>query len=126
MSSLDRTLDGDVLVHHLPRDEQTIDAALVAKHGRSARTLVKEGALRLTLLAIAPGGDVPVHHSDDPVSVHVIDGDAAFTAGGQAYELRVGDVIVFGAGVEHAARSTHGCLLLLTVVHDGDRAPASR
>ena len=117
MSSLDRTLDGDVLVHHLPRDEQTIDAALLAKHGRTARTLVKEGPLRLTLLALAPGGDMPAHDTDGPVSVHVIEGDAIFSAGGRDYALAAGDVIVFGAGVTHAARSARGCRLLLTVVH---------
>lgn len=117
MSSLDRTLAGDVLVHHLPRDEQTIDTALLAKHGRTARTLVKEGALRLTLLAIAAGGDMPAHRTDGPVSIHVMEGDVAFTAAGREYALGVGDVIVFGAGVEHAAGSTHGCRMLLTVVH---------
>lgn len=117
MSSLDRTLEGDVLVHHLPRDEQTIDAALVAKHGRSARTLVKEGALRLTLMALGPSGDVPVHATDAPVSIHVVEGGVVFTAMGRDYTLAVGDVIVFGAGVEHALRSVHGCTLLLTVVH---------
>lgn len=117
MSSLDRTLEGDVLVHHLPRDEQTIDAALVAKHGRSARTLVKEGALRLTLMALAPHGEVPVHATDSPVSIHVVDGDVVFTAMGREYTLAVGDVIVFGAGVEHALYSVRGCTLLLTVVH---------
>ncbi len=117
MSSLDRTLEGDVLVHHLPRDEQTIDTALLAKHGRTARTLVKEGAMRLTLLAMAPGGDMPAHDTDGPVNVHVIEGSAVFTAGGRDYALGVGDIIVFGAGVEHAARSAHGCRMLLTVVH---------
>lgn len=117
MSSLDRTLEGDVLVHHLPRDEQTIDAALLAKHGRTARTLVKEGALRLTLLALAPGGDTPAHDATGPVSIHVIQGDAVFSAGGRDYPLAVGDVIVFGAGVEHAVRSASGCMMLLTVVH---------
>ncbi|MGH7648083.1 MAG: cupin domain-containing protein [Gemmatimonadaceae bacterium] len=118
MSSLDRTLEGDVLVHHLPRDEQTIDTALLTKHGRTARTLVKEGALRLTLLALAPGGDTPAHHAEGPVSIHVIEGDAAFSAGGKEYDLTPGDVIVFGAGVEHAVRSTKGCRMLLTVVHN--------
>ncbi|HEY7895208.1 MAG TPA: cupin domain-containing protein [Gemmatimonadaceae bacterium] len=117
MSSLDRTLEGDVLVHHLPRDEQTIDAALVAKHGRSARTLVKEGALRLTLMALAPGGVTPAHDTNGPVSIHVVEGDVVFTAVGREYTLAVGDVIVFAAGVEHALRSVHGCTLLLTVVH---------
>ena len=117
MSSLDRTLEGDVLVHHLPRDEQTIDAALLAKHGRTARTLVKEGALRLTLLALAAGGDLPAHGTGGPVSVHVIEGQVVFVAGRSEYALAAGDVIVFGAGVEHAARSTTGCVMLLTVVH---------
>ncbi|MGH7634131.1 MAG: cupin domain-containing protein [Gemmatimonadaceae bacterium] len=117
MSSLDRTLEGDVLVHHLPRDEQTIDTSLLAKHGRTARTLVKEGALRLTLLALAPGGATPAHDADGPLSVHVIEGEAVFTAGGREYAVAVGDVIVFGAGVEHALRSASGCRMLLTVVH---------
>jgi len=117
VSSLDRTLEGDVLVHHLPRDEQTIDTALLAKHGRTARTLVKEGPLRLTLLAVAPAGDIPAHDADGPVSVHVVEGDAVFSAGGREYALAVGDIIVFGAGVVHAAHSAHGCVLLLTVVH---------
>lgn len=116
MSSLNRTLHGDVLVHHLPRDEQTIDTGLLAKHGRTARTLVKEGALRLTLLALAPAGDVPAHATEAPVSVHVIEGDAVFSAGGRDYVLAAGDIIVFGAGVEHSARSVSGCRLLLTVV----------
>lgn len=117
MSSLNRKLDGDVLVHHLPRDEQTIDATLLAKHGRTARTLVKEGALRLTLMALAPAGDLPAHDTDAPVSVHVIEGDAVFSAAGRDYALSAGDVIVFGAGVEHAARSASGCMMLLTVLH---------
>ncbi|HEX5177763.1 MAG TPA: cupin domain-containing protein [Gemmatimonadaceae bacterium] len=117
MSSLDRVLEGDVLVHHLPRDEQTIDTTLLTKHGRTARTLVKEGALRLTLLALAAPGDMPAHNADGPVSVHVIEGDVVFSAGGREYALAAGDVIVFGAGVVHAARSEHGCRMLLTVVH---------
>src|SRR6185503_19527286 len=45
LSSMHRTLDGDVLVHHLTQDERLIDPSLLARHGRSARTLVKEGPL---------------------------------------------------------------------------------
>ena len=47
MSSLRRTLDGDVRIHHLTQDQRLIDPSLLARHGRSARTLVKEGPLRL-------------------------------------------------------------------------------
>ncbi len=59
MSSLRRTLDGDVRIHHLTQDQRLIDPSLLARHGRSARTLVKEGPLRLTIVAIAPGGTLP-------------------------------------------------------------------
>jgi quercetin dioxygenase-like cupin family protein len=121
MSSMHRTLDGDVLVHHLTQDEQMIDEELLARHGRSARTLVKEGPLRLTLIAIAPGGVLPAHQTEGPVTIHLLDGELTFNAIGRDYSLSPGDVLVFAAGIEHSARSEKGGRFLLTVVHR-DRA----
>ena len=117
MSSLHRTIEGDAIVRHLAQDQREIDQSLLAKHGRSARTLVKEGPLRLTLIAIAPGGELPEHDADGPISVHVLDGEIQFTAAGSAYALGAGDVLVLAAGVRHAARSEKGGTFLLTVVH---------
>jgi len=112
-----RTITGDILVQHLESDAMLIDTGLVAKHGRSARTLVKEGALRLTLMALAPGGFLPAHSTDNPVSIHVLDGDVVFYALDKKYEVNAGDVLIFAAGVEHAARSLRGSTFLLTVAH---------
>lgn len=117
MSSLDRTIDGDALVRHLTQDERTIDQGLVAKHGRSARTLVKEGLMRLTLIALGPGGDLPEHSADGPISVHVVEGQFVFSAAGSQYPLHEGDVLFVAAGVRHSARSETGGTFLLTVVH---------
>ena len=117
MSSMHRTIDGAVLVQHLTKDEQMIDRALVEKHGRSARTLVKDGLLRLTLMALAANGDLPVHSTDGPLSIHVLDGAVLFQALGREYPLVAGDVLVFASGVEHSATSAQGALCLLTVVH---------
>jgi quercetin dioxygenase-like cupin family protein len=117
MSSLRRTIEGDVLVRHLKRDEQTIDQDLLTRHGRSARTLVKDGPLRLTLIALAPGGAMPSHHADGPVTIHLLEGKVVFDVGGRDYPLVPGEVLVLGSGVQHGARSTDGCVLLLTVVH---------
>src|SRR5512141_1723494 len=116
MSSVKRTLEGDVLVHHLGQDELMIDSTLLARHGRTARTLVKEGPLRLTLVAIAVGGILPPHSADGPVAIHLLQGDVIFTARNEDYPLKARDVLVVAAGVEHSARSERGCLLLLTVV----------
>jgi quercetin dioxygenase-like cupin family protein len=115
MSSLHRTITGDVLVQHLGPDVMTIDQKLLAAHGRSARTLVKDGPLRLTIMGLTAGGTLPPHSTDNPLSIHVLDGDVTFLALDQEYPLATGDVLIFGAGVEHAARSKSGATFLLTV-----------
>jgi quercetin dioxygenase-like cupin family protein len=117
MSSLRRTLEGDVLVHHLKRDEQMIDQSLLARHGRTARTLVKEGPLRLTVIALAAGGNIPSHNAEGPVTIHLLEGDAAFDVAEREYALAAGDILVLASGVQHSVRSRGGCVLLLTVVH---------
>jgi quercetin dioxygenase-like cupin family protein len=116
MSSLRRTLEGDVLVHHLKRDEQMIDQSLLARHGRTARTLVKEGPLRLTVIALAAGGDIPSHNAEGPVTIQLLEGEAAFDIAEREYALSAGDVLVLASGVQHSVRSSTGCVLLLTVV----------
>ena len=117
MSSLRRTIEGDVLVRHLKRDEQMIDPSLLARHGRSARTLVKDGPLRLTLIAIAAGGSMPSHHSEGPITIHLLEGDVVFDVEDREYPLVPGEVLVLASGVRHGVRSSAGCVFLLTVVH---------
>lgn len=119
MSSLNRVLDGDVLVHHLTEDERMLDRELLARHGRTARTIVKDGPLRLTLMGLAGGGTMPVHKTDAQVTIHMLEGEVTFTAAGKEYPLRLADVLVFGPGVEHEARSIRGGMFLLTVVYLG-------
>ena len=116
MSSLDRTLEADVLVHHLTRDTWMIDAELLARHGRSGRTLVKEGPLRLTIMALAAGGVLPAHHAEGPVTIHVVEGEIVVVALDTEYPLRGGDVLALAPSVEHSARSATGGVFLLTIV----------
>ena len=128
MSSMHRTVEGDVLLHHLTQDEWLIDPELLARTGRTARTLVKEGPLRLTLMALAPGGDLPEHQTDGPVSIHILRGSAVFRALDTEYTLDTGDILALAPGVRHAASSAAGCTFLLTVVHNpsaGSLAPKS-
>ncbi len=103
-----------------------IDKDLLAKHGRTSRTLVKEGPLRLTLMAIGPGGNLPAHSTTGPVTIHVLDGELLFKALDREYPLKTGDVLVFAGGVEHSATSAGGGSFLLTVFHApsaGSRVP---
>ncbi|MDQ6612597.1 MAG: cupin domain-containing protein [Gemmatimonadota bacterium] len=116
-----RILDGAVLVHHLTQDERMIDADLLAKHGRSGRTLVKDGPLRLTMMGLAPGGVLPSHSAGGPVTIHVLEGEVIFSALDREYPLVSGDVLVIAPDVVHSARSTHGGLFLLTVIFLGNK-----
>ena len=60
------------------------------------------------------------------MSIHVLQGDVVFTALSKEYPLQTGEVLVFGVGVPHAARSQGGCVFLLTVVHtEHDPTPVS-
>lgn len=125
MSSMNRTIEGEVLVHHLRQDELIIDRELLAQRGRTSRTIVKEGPLRIVLMALSPGGDLPAHSTDQPVQIHVTDGDIVFRAAGSDYKLTKGDTLVFAAGVEHSAESEEGCVFMLTVVRS-DSAGGSK
>lgn len=113
-----RTIEGRVLVNHLTQDEMLIDQSLLVQHGRSARTLVKEGALRITVIALAANGVLPAHSAAGPISIQLLNGDVTFDIAGQAYPLRLNDLLVVAPRVEHSARSATGGTFLLTVVHD--------
>ncbi|MBW7932229.1 MAG: cupin domain-containing protein [Gemmatimonadaceae bacterium] len=120
-----RILDGEVLVRHLTQDERMLDSALLATHGRTARTLVKDGPLRLTMMGIAAGGTLPMHRTDAHVTIHQLEGEMMFTARGRQYPMTTGDVLVLAPGVEHEARSTTGGVFLLTVVLPSDEPIAA-
>ena len=126
MSSMQRTLAGDVLVQHLTDDEMLVDRSLVALHGRSARTLIKEGPLRVTVIALAANGNLPAHSTSGPISIQLLEGDITFTAAGREYPLASRDLLVVAGGVEHSARSAAGGAFLLTVVHDSQSGSSGK
>ncbi len=119
MSSMNRVLDADVQVHHLTKGDLQLDFALVKSHGRTARTIVKEGPLRLTMMQLGAGGTLPAHSTDAFVTIHLIEGEVAFSVRNTDYALTAGDVLVLRPGVEHAARSINGCVFLLTLLFHG-------
>lgn len=118
MSSIDRPLSGRTLRFTLDKENaQARDPDLLARHGRNARTLVKEDGLRVTVVAVAAGGEIPEHQADDPISVQVLDGSIRFTAQGDEHLLEAGTLLTLPAGVRHSVSSDGGGVFLLTVCH---------
>ena len=115
MTPVHRSLAGDVLAFDLGEEMQLVRGELAAGHARIARTLVKEGTLRLTLVGLSPGGAMHEQEAGGPVTIHVLDGELDLNAGGETRAHRVGALIALDRRVRHAISSSRGALFLLTL-----------
>ena len=97
MSSMHRTIEGDVLVNHLTQDAMMIDQGLLVQHGRSSRTIVKEGPLRVTLIALAANATLPAHSASGPITIQLLEGDITFEIAGKEFPLQTRDLLVVAA-----------------------------
>lgn len=113
-------VSGPVLTFDLVHELRTLRAELERTGSRTARTLVKEGPLRATLVGIDAGGELRPHQADGPVTIHVLEGEVEFEADGRRWPLVPGAFLSLAPGVTHGVRSATGGVFLLTVV-----APAS-
>lgn len=117
---VERPLSGEALRFDLDEEaRRAADPESLRRAGRSARTLLKDGPLRITLVVLAPGGSMPQHHTEGPITIHGLRGDLHVIVEGTEYELGVGDLLSIGVDVPHSVRSEDGAAFLLTVAFDG-------
>lgn len=118
MSPVQRPVSGPALALDLA-DEMRVLREQLASGSRTARTLVKNGPLRATLMGLAAGGALAPHSAEGPITVHVLDGLIEFEAGGRTWPLAAGSLFALDAGIEHSVRAPAGGIFLLTVAHPG-------
>jgi quercetin dioxygenase-like cupin family protein len=118
MSSIQRPLAGKVLTFDL--DEERRATGHAGKSGRTGRTLLKEGSMRVTLVVLEPGGEMAEHHADGPITVQPLEGRIHFAADGQVHDLGPGQLLAADTGVRHSVRSPDGATFLLTISLAGD------
>jgi quercetin dioxygenase-like cupin family protein len=116
MPSIQRPLSGDVLLFD-PAEERarSADATILERSGRSGRTLLKEGTLRVTLVALGAGGVLAEHEAGGPITVQPLEGRIRFDTAGGSWELGPGELLTARAGVRHSVTSEDGASFLLTV-----------
>jgi quercetin dioxygenase-like cupin family protein len=124
MSPVHRSLAGEVLSFDLAQEMSLVREELVGGRVRIARTLVKEGSLRLTLVGLAHGGALDEHDAPGPITIHVLEGELELTAGGKSGTYATGALIALNRRVRHAVRSERGAMFLLTLsTSDSDAEP---
>ena len=110
-----RRLAGQRLTFMLAAEDDTLrQFAEESKTGRAGKTLVKEGTLRITLVALKKGTTLPSHHVDCPISIQAIRGCLRLTTEKGDLDVSAGSLIALGSGVVHTAKAHEDCAILLT------------
>lgn len=113
---IERALGGDVLTFSIADELAAAnDDEILARSGRTARTLIKDHSLRVTLQLLAAGGSIGEHHAEGPITVQVLRGALTFRAAGRDYDLGEGDLLALDTAVVHSVSSQGGAAFLLTV-----------
>jgi quercetin dioxygenase-like cupin family protein len=122
--SIEEPLPGGVLVVQLDEERRLAhDSASLERSGRSARTLIKNGPLRITLVVLAPGGEIAEHTAPGPIAVQPLEGRLEFTVEGRIYDLTPGQILSAAGGVPHRVRSETGATFQLTRSVAGSAEP---
>ena len=116
MSPVHRTLSSSVLRFDLADEMRIVRSELHDGHSRIARTLVKEGPLRVILIGVRAGGGMHEHVAEGPITIHALEGTIAVHAGGETRTLAAGGLMALDGGVRHDVSSNDGGLFLLTLI----------
>lgn len=116
MSPVNRTLASPVLAFDLADEMRSLRTELNDGHARVARTLVKEGPLRLTLIGVRAGGGMHEHVSEGPITIHALEGTIVVRAGADMRTLVAGGLLALDGGVRHDVSSSEGGFFLLTLI----------
>jgi len=109
-------ISGQSLRCRFPGDELALDErARSSKTGRAGKTLVKEGALRITQIALRTGSALGSHQVSGALSVQVLRGRLRMTTTDGELWLERGELVALDAGVAHAAEAMSDCALLITM-----------
>jgi quercetin dioxygenase-like cupin family protein len=102
--------------HYLDLDAEA--AKLQAKlpgHRRQSETIAREAGVSLVIMAMEGGDVLKEHSADGVVTIHLLDGHATVTTGGQPLDLRPGQLVLMQPSVRHDLRAEEQSVVLLTI-----------
>ena len=84
-------------------------------HRRQTETLAREAGTSVVMMAMEAGDAIKEHSATSPVSVQLLRGHIALNAGGQALELRPGQLAFMQPNVPHDVSALEQSVVLLTL-----------
>ncbi|HWK59462.1 MAG TPA: cupin domain-containing protein [Parapedobacter sp.] len=112
----ERTVDAPLVTIDLPRFMEQIKKEPAWLNGpRNAITVFKSERLRLVLIALHSGAELPTHAADGTISVQVLEGYIQFTTDNESVELGEGQVVTLHEKIPHSVLALEESLFLLTL-----------
>lgn len=81
-----------------------------------SRTLVKKSSGTITLFSFDAGQGLSEHTAPFDALVHILDGKAKLTIGGQTIEAAAGQIVLMPANVPHAVHAVERFKMFLVMV----------
>jgi len=81
-----------------------------------SRVILKKATGNVTLFAFDRGQELSEHTTPFDALVHVLDGRAEITVGGDVHHLEAGGMILLPGGVPHALKATERFKMSLTMI----------
>ena len=115
-------LSGKKLEFLLKAEEDALrERAASSSSGRAAKTLAKEGRLRVMIIALNRATVLKQHHTDGPVSIQCLRGNVAITIDDASTELTSGGLLILDAKVQHEVKAIRDSSLLITMSFPRDK-----
>lgn len=109
-------ISGRLLAYQLTEEEERLRArAAASRSGRAAKTLIKDGPLRITLIALRKDAALQSHRVAGAVSVQILSGSMRLTTASRDLPLATRGLAALDAGVGHAAVALSDCTILITM-----------
>jgi quercetin dioxygenase-like cupin family protein len=109
-------LSGRSLVFDLKTDEaKLLEKARSARSGRAAKTLVKEGPLRVTVIALKKGAAIDDHRVEGPLSIQSLSGKLRISVNGDRYDLPARGLLTLEPGTTHDATALSDATFMITM-----------
>lgn len=109
-------LSGDALLFDMgEQTESLLNEARQSNVKRAARTLVKDGPLRLTVVGFTSGGELREHKAGGHVSIDVLKGEVEIKIGDRSERLDERKTLVLGSNIEHSLVAQSDAVILLTI-----------
>lgn len=90
-------------------------AAKLPGHSRHTETLAREAGTSVVMMAMEAGDAIKEHSAKSPVSIQLLRGHVALNAGGQALELRPGQLAFLQPDIRHDVQALEQSVILLTL-----------